>query len=251
MQFQTNRCIQCGYPVQPTNLKSNLGLSENGCFDATGFWACSDDCVIKLLHNFIDNKEYSPLNDYVFQYDTSSSENRSDLRLDLAPPSVAREITRIRNKYLDDWEEYPMLLVSDYKGVLTQAKREMAAVVVNWQQEKTRELGEAAKRLRLRLLAEWHALQLKLDEEKERQWEKENAEMDRMQEKMEREYEQLEREMARDAIQRQRDQERDAERRIRDEERQKREEEKRAKEEAERAAQEAEEQKWKPQDFDI
>jgi hypothetical protein len=55
MKFQTDRCMTCGSPARPSNLKSKYTneafgtLDNTGKFSSTDYWFCSDECYEKAF----------------------------------------------------------------------------------------------------------------------------------------------------------------------------------------------------------
>ena len=108
MKFQTERCMTCGRPARPSNLKSKYTnekygtLDNTGKFTSTDYWFCSDECYEKAFSEYMD-KEYLP--EYLYE-----NKNKPFApNLTKAMNEVAKKFTeerKIRNEQIDLYNEW-------------------------------------------------------------------------------------------------------------------------------------------------
>jgi DnaJ domain len=70
--FSTERCLQCGRELRPTNLRSKYQpyLETDGEVACSGYWVCSIDCYEQAFREYMDKKyalDKTPIDDPDFE----------------------------------------------------------------------------------------------------------------------------------------------------------------------------------------
>jgi hypothetical protein len=145
MRFVTDRCIQCGTSVRPTNLTTNYQLiDKTGTHSGTDFWFCSEDHYQEALSKYIP-KEFAigrTTHDVPELKELFADLFAQFERRDLASFDECPDLQNIYMRGVKDWYEKQASYNSKAQGQLRDRLKSEANIQKNERDKKERTVRE-------------------------------------------------------------------------------------------------------------